>query len=142
MISFPDQRTLVRLVRNALNDVAPGLASSPEQGRNQMSSRTGVIASLLLTALLMLASAALAQTYEGQPEGEQLRAIRHARQAACDMKSVGTTCTYTQEGHKIGGVCQEFKQGLACYNPVGRPGFNNPHSPAVGGMRAGDLPDQ
>jgi len=100
------------------------------------------IASMLLTALALFVSAAHAQTYGGQAAAEQFRVNRHARRAACEFKSVGTTCTFTQGGQRVGGTCQPAAQGhLACYNVVGRPGFYQ-HGPAAGGMSAGDLPEQ
>jgi hypothetical protein len=109
-----------------------------------MNIRMSVIASLLMTALLMFASPAQAQTNGGAPQGDrpQLNAIRQARLAACSYKSVGTTCTFSRDGQRTGGTCQPAGDGqLACFNVVGRPGFYG-HSPSAGGMSAGDLPEQ
>jgi hypothetical protein len=86
-----------------------------------------MIASLLLTALVICAPAALAQPYSGPAAGyshPQWHANQHERRAACASKSVGTTCKVILEGHTYGGTCQPTSpQGpLACRNLVNTQG--------------------
>jgi len=81
-----------------------------------------VIAALVLGALAMFSTAALAQPY-GPPSGSyhpQWQANQHLRRAACSNKSVGSTCKVVLQGQTYGGTCQPTSpQGpLACRNLV------------------------
>jgi hypothetical protein len=105
-------------------------------------SRIGVIASLLLTALVVFALVTRAQTNASPPSGDhpKWRAVQHVRREACSNKSVGTVCKVILEGRTFSGTCQPTPQEgqLACRDLVGVGGQYNQRE----GTSVGDLPEQ
>jgi hypothetical protein len=102
----------------------------------------GVSAAFLVMAAVMSAPAARAQYNASPPRGAQSQSQRpHPRLEACSSKSVGSTCTFSRNGHTLSGNCQQVGDGqLACVDVIGRPGILQ-HPPDAG-MSAGDLPNQ
>jgi hypothetical protein len=108
-----------------------------------MKFRFGVRAALFVTAVVMSAAAARAQyNASPPPTGQsQSQTNRHPRLAACSFKSLGSTCTFSRNGHTLSGSCQPVGGGqMACIDAIGRPGLTQ-HPPDEG-MSAGDLPNQ
>jgi hypothetical protein len=108
-----------------------------------MKFRIGVSAAFFVTAVLMSASAVRAQYNASPPAGanSQPQTNPHPRLAACSFKSLGSTCTFSRNGHTLSGSCQPVGGGqLACIDAIGRPGLLQ-HPPDEG-MSAGDLPNQ
>jgi len=103
----------------------------------------GVSATLIATAILMSAPGPVRAQYNASPppDGQQSQPNQHPRLAACSFKSVGSTCTFSRNGHMLSGSCQPVGGGqLACIDVIGRPGLTL-HPPDEG-MSAGDLPNQ
>jgi hypothetical protein len=104
----------------------------------------GVSAVLFVTAIVMSAPVAVRAQYNASPppDGQsQSQTNQHPRLAACSFKSVGSTCTFSRNGHTLSGSCQPIGGGqLACIDVIGRPGLIQ-HPPDEG-MSAGDLPNQ
>jgi hypothetical protein len=104
----------------------------------------GVSATLFATAILILAPLAARAQYNASPPPpgqSQSQSNQHPRLAACSFKSVGSTCTFSRNGHSMSGSCQPVGGGqLACIDVIGRPGLMQ--SPPDAGMSAGDLPNQ
>jgi hypothetical protein len=101
-------------------------------------SRIGVIASMLLTALVVFASAAYAQTNASPPSGDHPK-VQHVRRDACLNNSVGTVCKVIVGEHTFSGTCQQTQQGqLACRDLVDTGGEYNQRE----GTSVGDLPEQ
>lgn len=87
-----------------------------------MKSRIGLIAALILTALVLLAAATHAQTYGSPPEGgrSQWGAMRQERMVACANQSAGTSCSYSREGQTVSGTCEATRRGqLVCRSGEG-----------------------
>jgi hypothetical protein len=106
-----------------------------------MKFRIGVSAALFVTAVIMSAPASRAQYNASPPSSDHSQSRPHPRLAACSFKSVGATCTFTREGHRLNGSCQPVGGGqLACIDAIGRPGILQ-HPPDEG-MSAGDLPNR
>jgi hypothetical protein len=109
-----------------------------------MKFRIGVRAALFVTAVITSAPAVRAQynaspPWKGTPS--QSQGNPHPRLAACSFKSVGSTCTFSRNGHTLSGSCQPVGGGqLACIDVIGRPGLLQ-HPPDEG-MSAGDLPNR
>jgi hypothetical protein len=107
-------------------------------------SRLGLIAALLLTALVLLAPATHAQTYGSPPEGghSQWRAMRQEMMAACTNQSAGTSCSFSREGQTVSGTYQATRQGqLVCRSGKGRRGQER-RGPMGEGMPGGNAPEQ
>jgi hypothetical protein len=109
-----------------------------------MKFRIGVSAALFVTAVITSVPAVRAQynaspPWKGAPS--QSQANPHPRLAACSFKSLGSTCTFSRNGHTLSGSCQPVGGGqMACIDAIGRPGLTQ-HPPDEG-MSAGDLPNQ
>jgi hypothetical protein len=103
----------------------------------------GVCAAFLVTAVVMSAPSARAQYNASRPAGDQSESQTrpHPRLEACSSQSVGSTCSFFRDGHKLAGSCQPIAEGqLACIDAIGRPGLLQ-HPPDAG-MSAGDLPNR
>jgi hypothetical protein len=104
----------------------------------------GVGAAFLVAAIVMSAPGPARAQYNASPPPpgqSQSQTNHHPRLAACSFKSVGSTCTFSRNGHTMSGSCQPVGGGqLACIDVIGRPGLLQ--SPPDAGMSAGDLPNQ
>jgi len=98
----------------------------------------------IVTAVAMSAPAAVRAQYNASPPPDsqsQSQTNRHPRLAACSFKSLGSTCTFSRNGHTLSGSCQPVGGGqMACIDAIGRPGLTQ-HPPDEG-MSAGNLPNQ
>jgi hypothetical protein len=106
-----------------------------------MKFRIGVSAALFVTAVVMSAPAVYAQYNASPPTSAPSQTRPHPRLEACSSKSLGSTCTFSRNGHTLSGSCQLVGGGqMACTDAIGRPGLTQ-HPPDEG-MSAGDLPNQ
>ena len=125
----------------ASTNAGKNLGKSEAEGTRLVSLRFGAAILLFLTAFLMLAAAARAQTYGGQGGNSQWHEFQHARRAACTFKSVGSVCTFALQGQQYSGSCQPSQQGqMVCRNAVSHQGLNS-HSPIYNGLSVGVAPN-